>query len=251
MSKLKQKTQSNPYQGINDWYASTLGKNLANDIGLSLKDSLAQCFGYYAVQIGCSNIADKVLNNSRVRHQFILDETHADVFAQQEQLPIANDSVDLVIAVHCLSYSDHPHALLREIDRIMVSEAKLIIIEMNPFSFWGLRHGLQAWLEKSPWTGRLFSQKRLHDWLTILGFKKMQVIKSHYNLPIQLKTQNSLVHGLSKAMKRWLPSLSAVNILIYEKTIIPLTPIKSLWQNKILSGGRVVSPYASRQSNKK
>ncbi len=238
------------YDTINDWYHSVLGQNLAKDIAVSLADSVSQCFGYYAVQIGCANLAADVVYKSRVRHQFVIDAMQADVLARQEQLPIANDSVDLVVAAHCLSYSEHPHALLREIDRIMVPEAKLIIIEMNPFSVWGLRHALQGWLEKMPWTGRMFSQKRLYDWLTILGFKKMQVIKTHYHLPIQFKTQNSLAHGLSKAMKRWLPSLSAVNILIYEKAVTPMTPIKSLWNNTLLKGGRVVSPYAGRQSNK-
>lgn len=236
------------YHGINDWYNSNSGQNLAQDIALSLSDSLSQCFGYYAVQIGCSNLSDQVIQKSRVRHKFVLDYQEAEILAQQEYLPIANDSVDLVVAAHCLPYSPHPHALLREIDRIMVPEAKLIIIEFNPFSLWGLRHNLQAWLEKMPWTGHLFSQRRLYDWLSILGFKKMQLIKSHYDLPIQSK--GTVSHWLSKATKRWLPFMSAVNIFIYEKTITPLTPIKSKWHQQILSGRPVASPYAGRHSNK-
>ncbi len=250
MLKFNQKHPSISYQGINEWYASQSGKNLSEDISLSLAESLSQCFGYYAVQIGCSNLTESIVQKSRVRHQFVLDVKDAEVLAQHEYLPIANDSVDLVVAAHCLSYSKHPHALLREIDRVMVPEAKLIIIEMNPLSLWGLRHSLQAWLEKMPWCGRLFSQKRLNDWLTILGFKKMQILKVHYDLPLQLKTQNTLAHWLSKATKRWLPFMSAVNVFVYEKSITPMTPIKSLWRQQILSGGRVVSPFAGRHSNK-
>ena len=238
MIRFKQNQPSILYQGINDWYGTNSGQALANDMGQSLFDSLSQCFGYYAVQIGCSELSDKIIQKSRVRHKFVVDE----------HLPIANDSVDLVVAAHCLPYSSHPHELLREIDRIMVPEAKLIIIEFNPISLWGLRHSLQAWLERIPWTGHLFSQKRLFDWLSILGFKKMQIIKSHYDLPIQANT--TLGHWVSKATKRWLPFMSAVNILIYEKSITPMTPIKSKWQQRILSGGRVASPYAGRQSNK-
>lgn len=248
MLKTTQKHPSISYQGINDWYTSQSGKNLANDISHSLNETLSQCFGYYAVQIGCSNLAKKIIHKSRVRHQFTFDAKDAEVLSQHDYLPIANDSVDLVIAAHCLSYSERPHALLREIDRIMVAEAKLIIIEMNPISLWGLRHALQAWLEKMPWCGRLFSQKKLYDWLTILGFKKMQILKVHYDLPLQLKKQNTLVHWASKATKRWLPFMSAVNIFVYEKSIAPLTPIKSVWKQKIISGGRVASPFAGRQS---
>lgn len=248
MLRFKQKQPNILYRGINDWYATSLGQNLARDIERSLVDSLSQCFGYYAVQIGCAHLAPQLVEKSRVRHNFVVDKQNAEILAQQEHLPIANDSVDLVIAVHCLSYSKHPHALLREIDRIMIPEAKLIIIEFNPLSLWGLRHNLQAWLEKMPWTGHFFSQRRLYDWLTILGFKKMQLIKSHYNLPIQANT--TLGHWVSKATKRWLPFMSAVNILIYEKTITPMNPIKSIWQQGILRGGRAVSPFAGRQSNK-
>lgn len=248
MLKTKQKKQNILYHGINDWYTSNLGKKLAQDIEVSLVDRLSQCFGYYAVQIGCSHLSSQLIDKSRVRHKFVIDAQDAEILAQHEQLPIANDSVDLVIAAHCLPNTAHPHALLREIDRIMVPEAKLVLIEFNPFSLWGLRHNLQAWLEKMPWTGHLFSQRRLYDWLSILGFKKIQVIKSHYDLPFQSK--NILSHWVSKAFKRWLPFMSAVNILVYEKAITPMTPIKSMWQQKILSGSRVASPYAGRQSNK-
>jgi len=250
MLNFKQKPPSISYKGINEWYASVSGQHLAQDIAQTLADNLMQCFGYYAVQIGCSNLAEGIVKKSRVRHQFVIDTHDADALAQYEHLPIANDSVDLVVAAHCLSYCSHPHALLREIDRVLVPDAKLIIIEFNPFSLWGLRHGLQAWLEKMPWTGHLYSEKRLYDWLTILGFKKVKILRAHYDLPIQLKSQNTLTHWLSKATKRWLPSWSAVNILIYEKAITPMTPIKSMWQQKILNGGRVVSPYAGRRSNK-
>lgn len=250
MKKIDQKERSIIYSSINEWYSSQSGCNLSYDIASELADTLSQSFGYYAVQIGCANLSNHLVNKSRVRHQFVLDNQQADILVQQEHLPIANDSVDLVIASHCLSYSKHPHALLREIDRIMVPEAKLIIIEFNPLSFWGVRHAIQSWLERMPWTGRLLSAKRLDDWLSILGYKKLQLLKAHYNLPFQLTKQNSLTHGLSKAMKRWLPFSSAVNIFVYEKAMTPMTPIKSKWQQQILNGGRVLSPYAGRQSNK-
>ncbi len=246
--KLKQKQMK--YDDINQWYQSISGQRLANDISESISDVLSQCFGYYAVQIGCPCMAPQWVKQSRVRHQFSIDNKHAEVLAKNEQLPIANDSVDLVMLAHCLAYSKHPHALLREIDRIMVAEAKLIIIETNPYSFWGIRHGLQSWLERMPWTGHLFSNRRLRDWLTILGFKKIQMIPVHYELPLQTTRFNTIRHWLSKALKRWLPFMSAVNVLVYEKSITPLTPIKAQWKQKILTGGRVASSYAGRQSNK-
>ena len=47
-------------------------------------------------------------------------------------LPIASDSVDLVILMHHLSNTSEPHAMLRETFRILIPEGKLLIIDFNP-----------------------------------------------------------------------------------------------------------------------
>lgn len=233
------------YSNINEWYSSKAGLKLAKDIEQALSDSLLQCFGYYAVQIGCPNLANVLVEKSRVRHHFSLDTfSHADMAARHEQLPIATDSVDLVISAHALAFSSQPHEILREIDRVLVPEGKLIIIEMNPLSFWGLRHFVQGWLEKMPWTGRLYSHKRLRDWLAILGFKEINALKVHYELP--LAHPYKFTNWLSKATKRWLPLLSALNVLVYEKSITPITPIKSMWKQSVIGASTVSTSIANR-----
>lgn len=236
--------QSVTYATVDEWYQSLAGQRLLDDVGSASKDQLSQCFGYYAVQLGCPSLAPVLLKKSRVRHQYILGETQlADISAQFEQLPLASDSVDLVIAPHSFSCSKWPHCVLREIDRVLVPEGKLVIVEMNPFSFWGLRHYLQGWLETVPWAGKIYSRQRLTDWLTILGFKKIDMLRVHYDMPLSSDAVYSMTNWLSKALKRWLPFSSAVNVLIYEKSITPLTPIKPFWQQRLLNGSRLPTPY--------
>ena len=122
---------------------------------------------------------------------------------------------------------------------------------MNPLSFWGARFSLQAWLEKMPWTGKLFTNHRLADWLNLLGFKKKQLLRVHYDLPFELGALHKTSTWFNKALKRWLPFLSAVNILVYEKSLAPLTPVKSMWKSGILGGNPVAMPYAGRRNSNK
>src|SRR5690606_4575216 len=57
-------------------------------------------------------------------------------------LPLASQSVDLLVLPHTLEYADDPHAVLREAERVLIHEGRLIIAGFNPWSLWGARHRL-------------------------------------------------------------------------------------------------------------
>ncbi len=81
------------------WYQSPLGQYLVEQLKLSLSPVLSTSFGYYAVQLGCENLAQDILQGSRVKHVFSLGQSSDQVNAQAEhaELPIATDSTDLVV----------------------------------------------------------------------------------------------------------------------------------------------------------
>lgn len=237
------------YHNISDWYQTDLGQFLLDELSLKLEPVLSTSFGYYSLQIGCPTESKFLLRSCRVRHHFNLDRDMAnvDICSRSGLLPIANDSVDLVIIMHHLSTTDEPHALLREVSRIMIPQGKLIIIDFNPLSLWGLRHFFQSWLEQVPWGGHYFSASRLKDWMQLLGFDLQSHLKVGYLPPIQQPRVLRHLSWLEKGMRNWFKFSSALNVLVFERNVVPLTPNRARWlARKIIPANVATRPTAGR-----
>jgi ubiquinone/menaquinone biosynthesis C-methylase UbiE len=61
------------------------------------------------------------------------------LFTHSVALPFAANSLDLVVLPHTLELSLDPHATLREVERVLVPEGRVVISGLNPASLWGLR----------------------------------------------------------------------------------------------------------------
>lgn len=73
----------------------------------------------------------------------------------EERLPLADNSVDRLLAVHCLEAADRTKPLLREIWRVLAPEGRLLIIVPNRRSVW-------AQLDTTPFGhGRPFSRGQI------------------------------------------------------------------------------------------
>jgi SAM-dependent methyltransferase len=244
----RQTTESKDIVSIDDWYQSDTGKYLFSEIQEKLNPLLATTFGYYSLQIGCAGVAKQIQGSCRVKHQFTLDIPHspADVHAHAALLPVASDSVDLVILMHHLSNTAEPHAILREAFRVLIPEGKLIIIDFNPLSLWGLRHFLQSWLEHVPWNGHYYTAGRLNDWMHLLGFDLHKHYRLGYMPPIQQGSITSHLGWFEKGMRNWLPLFGALNLLVYSKNISPMTPVRHRWVTRKILPAKIARPSVGR-----
>jgi SAM-dependent methyltransferase len=171
---------------------------------------VADIFGFHSLQIGLFPLQG--LRNNRTPHRWLaLDSTEqlaqwqqsqcSDVkcFAQPLQsdaglpasaaaavtasllcdahaLPFGPDTLDLVLLPHTLELSADPHAVLREVARVMVPEGRVLISGINPASLWGMHTwsrripGLQK-LPPMPDDHNLIGYGRLRDWLKLLGLE--------------------------------------------------------------------------------
>ncbi|MCQ4062135.1 class I SAM-dependent methyltransferase, partial [Klebsiella pneumoniae] len=69
-----------------------------------------------------------------------------DCFAEFEELPFESQSLDMIVLPHVLEFSEDPHQLLREVERVLMPEGRVVITGFNPMSLWGLRHAaLKRW----------------------------------------------------------------------------------------------------------
>lgn len=244
----RQTTKRRLFTNIDDWYRSETGQNLLCELGDRVSPILSTTFGYYSLQIGCTGLAGQLQESCRVKHQFTLDDlgTDAEIRATPSMLPIATDSVDLVILMHHLSNTSEPHAMLREAFRILIPEGKLVIIDFNPVSLWGLRHFLQGWLEYVPFNGHFYTAKRVDDWMRLLGFDQLCHHRVGYLPPILKTSVTRHLSWLEKGTRKWLPILGALNLLVYSKSISPLTPVRQRWVTRKLLQGKVARPSVGR-----
>lgn len=233
---------------ISDWYQTAVGQILFDELKHCLDPVLATTFGYYSIQVGCNQQSAQLFEPCRVKYHFNLDtqSDYINVEAHPALLPIASDSVDLVVLMHHLSNTKEPHAILREAFRVLIPEGKLIIIDFNPVSLWGLRHFFQSWLEKVPWRGHFYTAKRLTDWMNLLGFDRQKHFQVGYMPPIHHAGLIRKLSWLEKGMKKWLPFSSALNVLVYNKNISPMTPVRHRWVARKLLPGKVARPSVGR-----
>jgi len=241
---------------LSEWYRGDLGRYLSGRIAEVMDGVLATCFGYYALYLGCAEPAATIMRGNRVKRLFLLGQEPVagadgvpvmDARIDFAALPIASDSSDLVVLAHALSQTHHPHALLREAHRVLIPDGKLVIVDFNPVSLWGLRHLFQSWLDDAPWAGHYYTARRLKDWASLLGFELLQHRRSGHILPLGFSALIRRSRLFSKFSGRWLDFSGAVNVLVFEKTTIPLTPVRSRrWVSPRLLGPRVARPSVGR-----
>ena len=244
----KQTAKSKGFANIEDWYLSETGQYLLEELEARLTPILATTFGYYSLQVGCAGLAGRLQQGCRVKRQFTLGEAGqaTNIEASPSMLPIASDSVDLVILMHHLSNTSEPHAILREALRILIPEGKLVIIDFNPKSLWGLRHFFQSWLEHVPFKGHFYTAKRIDDWMRLLGFDQNRLYRVGYLPPIQKPAIVRHLSWLEKGMRNWLPLFGALNLMVYSKNISPLTPVRHRWVTRKLLPAKVARPSVGR-----
>ncbi len=98
-----------------------------------------------------------------------------------DALPFDAASLDLIVLPHALELARDPHRTLREVERVLVPEGRVLIVGFNPASLWGarqrlgrLRRALGFGSERGlflPRAGEFIGYRRLRDWLRLLSFE--------------------------------------------------------------------------------
>ena len=150
-------------------------------------DSLvADIFGFNAVQIGTPQIdalaanrmPNRWLADTRLRPPQEEGGRRIAVTFDYSELPFASQSLDLVVMPHVLEFAAEPHQVLREVERVLMPEGKVVICCLNPASLWGLRQRRAHVYRRLgfgelylPDAGDFIGYWRLRDWLRLLSFE--------------------------------------------------------------------------------
>ncbi len=232
-----------------DWFASELGQQTLRFEKEKLESVLPQLFGFHILQVGFPNKTD-YLCSSKIFHKSYLcftedelDSSKDTFLAEAENIPLASDSIDVVVLPHVFEYSNNPHRLLRELDRILIDDGHLVILGINRFSLWGLWYVFLCWWNNMPWSGRLISIPRMKDWLSLLDFEVKKVKYCFYSPPLKKPTWLKRCQPLERFGARCWPILGGIYVIVGKKRVVPLNPIKMNWQKqKKLLGSSVAEP---------
>jgi SAM-dependent methyltransferase len=107
--------------------------------------------------------------------------------APMETLPFRSDSIDAIFLPHTLELVEDPYAVLREAERVLTGEGCLMICGFNPFSGWGVRRSFGRFFGRPafpPGTQRMLAERRLRDWVALLGFDVDSVYGYLGSLPV-------------------------------------------------------------------
>jgi SAM-dependent methyltransferase len=100
------------------------------------------------------------------------------VLVEEDHLPLADGSVDRLLAVHCLEVAERARQLLREIWRVLSPEGRLLLVVPN-------RRGVWARLDNTPFgQGRPYSSRQLEALLIESMFSPLDLSGALYLPPL-------------------------------------------------------------------
>ncbi|MEW8501065.1 MAG: methyltransferase domain-containing protein [Candidatus Thiodiazotropha taylori] len=221
---------------IQEWFDTQLGANLVAQERPPLERHLSAMFGYHLVQIGHLGVADELLQASPARNRLVMGIGNAgqpgQLLADPSHLPFATDSVDGMLLPHTLDFSLDPHQVLREVERVLIPEGKLLLSGFNPWSLWGGVRLLKMRSSTPPWCGHFFSSRRVLDWLALLGFDLLQIQYLNYRPPIQRQGVMQKLQFMEQIGDKVYPNFGGVYIILAVKRVVTITPTRPKWTVK-------------------
>ena len=242
--------------GLTDWLKTPAGCYVLQWEQAHLDTAVADLFGFHALQLGLPELA--ALRANRMPHRWVATE-HAWTAAASktapsghdeslqgaapaepraaavallcdfDALPFDSNSLDLIVLPHALELARDPHLALREVERVLVPEGRVVIVGFNPTSLWGLRQQLGRWrrwlVPRSrsglflPSGGEFLRYRRLRDWLRLLSFEVEDGRFGCYRPALASSKWLARFAWMERVGERWWPVFGAVYFVVAVKRV--------------------------------
>ena len=241
---------------MQEWFETPPGRYLLAWEQAAFDGAVGDIFGYHALQLGLPELDTLAANRMPHRWLALADAAkprRAALVTEFAALPFTANSLDLVVLPHSLELNTDPHATLREVERVLVPEGKVVICCLNPASLWGLRQR-RAHLVRRLGLGKLFlpdagdfiAYRRLRDWLRLLSFEVEAGSFGCYRPAISSEKWLARYDWMDGMGERWWPIFGAVYFLVAVKRVRGIKLIGAPW--KPASGlATAPVPLANRQ----
>lgn len=255
--------------GFSDWLKTPPGAYLLNWERAQFDQTVSDIFGYHALQLGLPELDALMVN--RMPHKWLSLETlppqppdhsaNGTRLGQTDQLgqtaggaassrkvafltvsgalPFPESSLDLVVLPHTLELGSDPHATLREVERVLVPEGRVVISGFNPVSLWGVgrrhyRAPNMGYVQPPylPGTSEFIGYWRLRDWLRLLNFEVESARFGCYRPAFGSQKWLDRFHWMDAAGERWWPIFGAVYFLGAVKRVHGVRLLEVGWKTR-------------------
>ncbi len=216
-----------------EWLQSPLGAALLQLEVRVVEEALDGIFGEHCLQLGVWGEAREFTRFTRTQRCAVIGETplgEPSAVGEFHKLPVESHSIDAVLLPHTLDFSDRPHEILREVDRVLRPNGHIILLGFKPGGLWGLRR-LVPGAAMPPGADHLISERRLRDWLKLLDMRIQGSRRYFFRWPLPRKSVSRSQKWELRGQMLW-PELAACYMLTAQKRVSTLTPVRPLWRRK-------------------
>ena len=233
------------------WLQTAPGRYLLDWEQDRLDQAVTDAFGFHALQLGVPELEG--LRANRMPHRWVVSDSlvvpeplalppprdglittqapdePVSLYCEFDALPFPDHSIDLVALPHSLELARDPHQTLREVERVLVPEGRVVIAGFNPASLWGLRQragrikrGMGIGRESRlylPRAGEFIGYWRLRDWLRLLGFEVEVGRFGCYRPPLESTRWLERFAWMDSVGDRWWPVLGSVYFVVAVKRV--------------------------------
>ena len=212
------------------WLQTPPGQYLLAWEQAQLDGAVADLFGFHALQLGLPELSGLAAN--RMPHRWLALDGSASpgpavvaLHCEFDELPFEAASLDLIVLPHALELARDPHQTLREVERVLRPEGRVVILGLNPASLWGVRQNLGRLLRGRdkplylPRAGENIGYWRLRDWLRLLSFDVEGARFGAYAPPLRSAKWLGRWRWVEGIGQRWWPVLGAVYFIVAVKRV--------------------------------
>ena len=234
--------------GLHHWFDSAPGRYLLAWEQAHFDEAVANIFGYHSLQLGMPLLDG--LRANRMPHRWrAMDEIQAPapgagaaphLLTHAAALPFADNSLDLLLLPHALELSHNPHAVLREVARVLVPEGRVVISGLNPVSLWGLRQRRARLYQRLGWdslylpdVGEFIGHWRLSDWLHLLNFEIESTHFGCYRPAVRTDQWLERFSWMDRVGARCWPILGAAYFVVAVKRVHGVRLLGPAWRTSV------------------
>jgi SAM-dependent methyltransferase len=249
----------NPFENWQQWTHTPLGLKLLAEEQAWLDETLQDVFGYNALQIAPPALDALRLSRMTCRAKVVWAPQASNdalepsacsaIQASLDSLPFLTQSLDLLVLAHGLEVAPDPHQLLREAERVLIPEGRLVITGFNPLSLWALRKRCRSVNRFPPAGHQWIGLPRLKDWLKLLSFDVGAGSASAYGAyvpPFDSPKWLDRMAWMGPAGRRWWPMAGGVYFLMAIKRVQGMRVIGPVWRKPARAGQAVVATSSVR-----
>jgi SAM-dependent methyltransferase len=231
---------TSPIVELAEWFQTPPGQYALAWERAQIDAIVADVFGFQAWQVGFAELdllrANRMPFKAYAGAEPPLAAASAwqgCVMALPEALPFDSHTIDLLVLPHAFECTGAPHQVLREVERVLVPEGRVVISGFNPWSLWGARNampGMEAWLPR-PASAQV-SPSRMRDWLKLMSFEADPARLGCYAPACRGEPWLRRWRFLESQGRRWWPLGGAVYVVSAVKRVAGMRLMGPVWKTK-------------------